>query len=231
MANTITYDELIAMATDLGKDAGRGSDTQGKLLLKTLEASYHGVIDLKANKYGHEVDDAVKITETYVKARQANVVFDHKAPNQRKTASCVRTYVKLGGWTKGGNGEPIATVNNLVALRQKLRANPLEAPRLDDMFNTLMKFGRAQLKQDTLIPDDQLRDFCYKPGQNLLSPEEIIEGLVKRLDKLISGEASSGTACDKAPEIINARDQLRKRLSAIAKARGAAKGPSLVKVA
>jgi len=224
--NKITFSDLMQTAADLGAEAGKGRDTQIKFLLKAVEGSYHGALDLTANKHGHEIDDATKLSEAYVKGQQGAVVFDAKAPNQRKLISTVRTSVRLGGWTKGGHGEPLATVNNLMTMRQNMKKIPAEAKRIDDAANVLLKYARAQLKRDTLIDDAQLKEFCYKPGKNLLTGEAIIENITKQLDKLINGQAQQGTAQDNSPEILNARQELRNRLSAIAKARAAANGPN-----
>jgi hypothetical protein len=224
--NTITFQDLIDTATQLGAEAGKGRDTQVKFLLKAVEGGYHNVLDLAGNKHGTDVDDAAKLSEIYAKAHSGAVVFDAKAPNQRKLISTVRTSIKLGGWPKGGNGEPMATVNNLMTIRQNLKKNPAEAKKLDDAANTLLKYARAQLKRDTLIDDAELKEFCYKPGKNLPSAEDIIGAMTKQLDKLIDGSAAQSTAQDNSAEVRDARQFLRKRLSAIATARGKAKGPS-----
>lgn len=223
-SNTITFADLLATAATLGAEAGRGKDTQIKFMLKVVEGGYHNALDLAPNKHGADVDDATKLTEAYVKAQQGAVVFDAKSPNQRVQISKARTCIKLGGWPKGGNGEPIATVNNLMTDWQKLKQIPAERKKLDDAANVLLKYARAQLKRDQLIDAAELKDFCYKPLQDLATAEQILERTVKQLDKLIDGTAASGTAQDNSQEVRNARQTLRHRLSAIAKARGAAKG-------
>lgn len=226
--NTITFADLLATATQLGEEAGRGKDTQIKFLLKSVEGGYHNALDLNANKHGTDVDDATKLAEAYVKAQQHTTVFDAKAPNQRKLISTVRTSIKLGGWPKGGNGEPLATVNNLMTIRQNLKKIPGEAKKLDDAANTLLKYARTQLKRDTLIDDAELKEFCYKPSKDYATAEDIIEGMEKQLGKLLDGTASHSTAQDNSKEVRDARQFLRNRLAAIAKARGAAQGPNPV---
>lgn len=224
--NKITFDDLAKVATDLGEQAGRGKDTQIKFLLKAVEGGFHGALDLGHNKHGTDVDDATKLSELYVKAQQSAVVFDAKSPNQRKLISTVRTSIKLGGWPKGGNGEPMATVNNLMTMRQKLKQNPAEAKKLDDAANTLLNYARTQLRRDTLIDDSELKSFCYKKGHELATAEEIIEKAVKQLDRLIDGSASQNTAQNNSNNVRNARQALRQELAAIATAKGKAKGPN-----
>lgn len=229
--NAITFDQLLQTAADLGAEAGKGKDTQIKFLLKAVEGGYHNVLDQAPNKHGTDVDDATKLAETYWKAQQGAVIFDAKAGNQRKTISCVRTAIKLGGWPKGGNGEPLATVNNLMTIRQNLKKIPAEAKKLDDAANTLMKYARTQMKRDTLMDSDELKSLCYKPGKDLPTAEDIIEKCAKQLDKLLDGSAANSTAQDTSTEVRNARHALRQRLAAIATARGKNKGPNVVQMA
>jgi hypothetical protein len=222
----MSFADLLQTATDLGAQAGHGKDTQIKFLLKTCEGGYHNALSLDRSKHGVDLDDATKLAEAYVKARQGAVVFDAKSDNQQKLISTLRTAIKLGAWPKGGNGEPLATVNSLMTIRQNLKKIPAEAKKLDDAANTFLKYARAQLKMDKLIEDAELKELCYKPGKSLATAEQILEETVKKLDKLISGQAASNTAQDNSNEVRNARQMLRNRLSAIATARGKAQGPT-----
>ncbi len=226
IANVITFDKLREIARELGKEAGKGRDTQIKFALSLVEGSYHNAIDLSPNKHGKDVDDAQKLTEEYVLSQRSATIFDAKAANQRKAISCHRACIKLGQWTKGGNGEPLHNMNNLMSMRQKLKAIPDEAKKLDDAFNTLVKYARTQVKRDSLIGDAELKDMCFKPGAALKTPEQIIETIRNQLDSLIRGEASQGTAQDATKKVIEAKNALTDRLKEIATARGKAKGPS-----
>lgn len=219
MANAITFADLMQTAQELGEQSGKGKDTQVKFFLKTVEGGYHNALDLNANKHGTDVDDATKLAETYVKASNASVVFDAKAMNQRKLISCIRTTIKLGSWPKGGNGEPLATVGNLMTKRQKLRTNPAVAKKLDDAANTLLKYARAQLKRDTLIPDTDFDEFLYRPSRDTPTVEDLLSGMVKKLDGVISGSAHQGAVQDNSNEVRMARHNLQQRLAAIAKGR------------
>lgn len=222
--NGLTLTDMIATATLLGSQKGAGGDTQIKLALKVIEAAYHGGINLDANKHGTDIDDATKISEAYVKAQSGATVFDAKAPNQRKLIACVRTLTKLGQWPKGGTGEPLTTVNNLISYRQKLRAKPGMSKKLDDAFNTTMRFARAQLKRDQLIDPQEFDAFCMKKDVDLATAEELVESLRNGLNKLISGKASKNTAHDSSPEVKKAAEMLTKRLKDLAAARAPQQG-------
>lgn len=215
-SNAIKFDDLMKIASELGAEAGKGKDTQIKFLLKTVEGGYFGALDLDSNKHGSDVDDATRLSEAYVKAQTGAIVFDAKAPNQRKLISCVRTCVRLGQWPKGGVGEPLATVNNLMTTRQKLRQNPATAKKLDDAANTLLKYARQQLKRDTLMSDAELQSMCFKSQAPLSTAEDILDGVRKTLIKLRDGKAANGTAKDDSTHVVAAIAELNKRLKAIA---------------
>jgi len=221
--NAMTFADVEASMMELGKMAGQGKDTQIKALLNVVQGAFHGSIDLQENKHGTDIDDCTKLAEAYVKAQTGAVVFDAKAMNQRKLISTFRTCTKLGQWPKGGSGEPLATVNNLMTMRQKLRASPTESKKLDDAANTLLRYARGQLKRDQLIDDTELKTFCYKKDATLQTPEQIIEGCRKQLIALKDGKSSSGTAQDASTDVRDAIKSLTERLKKIADKRGSAK--------
>lgn len=218
--NGLTLTDLIVAATSLGGQKGAGSDTQIKLALKVVEAAYHGGIDLTPNKHGPDTDDATKIAEAYVKAANSAVVFDVKENRQAKLVACVRTLTKLGQWPKGGSGEPLATLNNLISYRQKQRAKPGMSKRMDDAFNTTMRFARQQLRRDQLIDPSEFDSFCMKKVADPQTGEEIVESMRNQLRKLAQGKAVKGTVQDASPEVTKAIELLTKRLKDIATARG-----------
>lgn len=222
-SNTLTLAGMLVIADDLGKQAAMGVDVQIKFDLKVLEASFHGSIDLDVNKHGNEIDDATKLSEAYWRGRNGAAVFDVKAGNQRKLISTTRKAIKLGMWPKGGPGEPLQTVNNLITIRQKIRRDPANAKRLDDAHNTFMRFATAQLKRDQVIGDAELPEFCYKPDKDEATIEDVIESTRKRFQKLRDGKLNHGLLDNSAPvlEIIR---QCTKRLSEIAKAKGVQAG-------
>lgn len=216
-SNKIDFAALTAKATELGEQKGKGLDTQIKFLLSCLEGGYHNAVDLVPNKHGTDIDDATKLAETYVKAQGTATVFDAKAPNQRKLVSTLRTSIKLGQWPKGGNGEPLATVNNLMSHRQALRKNPLTAKKLDDAANTFLRYARAQLKRDQLIDGEELKEFCQKKTAELPTATELVENARNALQKLVNGTAAQSTAQDNSKEVRDAVQLLTSRLVAIAK--------------
>ncbi len=186
--NKPTLDSVLADADTFGALAAKSKDSQAQFALKVFAGAYHGAIDTTANKYGNDVDDAQKIAERYVKARGSATVWDAKAPNQRKTASCFRALIKGGGWTKGGSGEPLTAMNNLMNLRVKLKADPANVKLLDDAFNIQMKFCRVLVKRDQLPGDVELRAMCFKSQHAPATLETLIETMRKQIVAIEDGK-------------------------------------------
>jgi len=215
--NTLDMDELKKRAAELGEQAGKGKDTQIKFLLTCLDGGYQGVIDLVSNKHGQDRDDATILAEAYVKAQTTSVIFDAKAPNQRKLISCLRTSIKLGQWPKGGAGEPMATVNSLLNHRQSVRK---VTPKLvDDAANVFLKFARAQLRRDTLITGDELKSFALKKQPDLPQLEDVMMSARDAVKRIVDGKAASGTIIDNSPKMKAALQCLNDRLAEIAAAK------------
>lgn len=216
--NKMTLDTLKAKAIELGEQSGKGKDTQVKFLLSCLEGGYHGAIDLATSKHGADRDDATLLAEEYVKAQAGNIVFDAKAMNQRKLISTLRTSIKFGQWPKGGNGEPLATVNQLLTERSKVRKDPALCKKLDDAANTFLRFARAQMKRDLLIDPKEFNDFLFKKSKDPATATECVEALRNQIKKLIDGDAAGGNAQDNSKLVKDAYRALTDRLVEVAKA-------------
>ena len=180
--NTLSLDDMLAIATDLGKVEAQGKDGQSKFLLKVAEAAFVGAIDVQENKHGTGVDDAQKLTEAYVKARNSTSIFDAKAANQRVACSKTRLLIRLGMWPKGGPGEPLSTLNDLMTTWQKLRKSP-ETKKLVDAANVIQKYARVQLRRDVAVGDDELKGFCYKPEPEAVTEVDWLEAECKKATK------------------------------------------------
>lgn len=218
-SNVLPFETLLAIATDLGTQAGQGTDTQIRFDLKVVEASFLGTVDLSPGKHGKEIDDASRLGEAYAKARNGSVVFNPKAANQRKLISNIRTCIKGGMYSKGGTGEPLQTINTLMTLWQKMRRDPSLGKKMDDAHNTLMRFIRAQLKLDSMIDSNQLKDFCVKRETEARSGEEVLESIRKIANNLKAGRVPNCPDTDNSPEVLAIIANCTKRIVAITKAK------------
>jgi hypothetical protein len=222
--NALTLATMLTIAGELGAQEALGKDGQVKFDLKVAEAAFVGAIDLAKDKHGQGIDDATQLAAAYVKGRNSSVIFDHKEPKQRKLVSNVRTMVKLGSSPKYGVGEPMATLNALMTTRQNLRRTANKGVKLDDAHNTLMRFAREQLKRDTLYAGDELKQFCFKAESDPRSGKEVLQAIQRMATNLKNGKVSNCPDLDNSPEVNAIINACNKRLSAIAKAEGAAQG-------
>lgn len=208
-SNAPTFADLEKIATELGTLTGQGKNSFSQFLLKITEAGFLGTLDVDPNKHGNGVDDAQKLTGTYVKAQTGATIFDAKAPNQRVTTSKARTMIRFSMWSKGGTGEPMGMLNKFVARRQQLRKDPAMSKRLDDASNCLVAVARAQLKSDHLLQASDFDQYLLKKKAAGPTEEAKLEAIRK---------AANSKLLDQATSKAIARE-CTKRLAAIAQAR------------
>jgi len=212
--NDTRFADLVGQVENLAAVAGQGSDVQVKYLLLITQNAFDGVIDNTINKHGDNVDDATVLAEKYWKVRNKNVIFNAKADNQRKTISTMRQCITLGGWSKGGPGEPIGMVNRAMTLYRDLRKDPATAKRLIDAANYLITIARRMKKQDAVLDEDELRELAFKPDAEMATVEEVLDATRKTLTKLYQGKHKSGQCA--TPNIDAAIKKLNAELKAIA---------------
>lgn len=216
--NDNRFDDLLAKCAELGAAHGKGKNTLAQFYMLTANAAYDCVIDLIKDKHGDGIDDAAQAYEAFDKARNASTMFDHKSPSGKVQTAKLRAMVKLGGWTRAGAGEPIATMNKLVAMRDNLRKTPGEVGKLDDICNTLLRYARFQVKQLSLVDDKQvLRSFCMAPAKQSKTLEDFLNDTAKRLEDLRQGKAGSGTLQHSSPRLVHALIEIREEAKALRK--------------
>lgn len=220
-SNVLDVNAMKKVAFECGSDRGKGNDAQIRFALQVVASAYQGGIDLDRNKHGTDRDDAQVLCDEYFKGRVQSGIFDHKADKAGKFVSCIRTLTKLGGYTKGGQGEPISTVNDLMTERQKAKAQPTSGKKLDDAFNTVMRFARAQIRRDQMIDKAEFPSFIFKKGKEPADLEESWDALRKAAQKIKTGK--NGMAADPCPEITVVIDACTKRLKQMATQKAAHK--------
>lgn len=211
--NDTRFDELVDDVKNFAKLEGMAKDSPIKVGLKLVEAAYDGVIDLVADKHGKGIDDAAYIMEQAAMARRGAVRFDAKSDSGQVQISKARTCIKLGSWTKGGRGEPQATVNALMNMRDKLRKDPAQAKTLGDAYDSLLRYARAQIKLDRLIDDEEeLKSFLLKAPKKLKNVEEALKAIQKNINALIGGKLQGGTLQYSDDDLQRANKNITKAL-------------------
>lgn len=215
--NDHRFQDLLDATEQLGGIVGQSEDVQIKHLLLVAQAAFEGVIDNTENKHGQGHDDATRITEAYWNARNKNVKFNPRAGNQRKTISCVRQVITLGGWSKGGPGEPMGLINNSMSHWLKLRQDPPQAKRMIDAANYLVLIARRMKRSDVLLTDDEVHELAFKKDPNLITVEDVLDSMRRALTKLQDGKHPAGQCS--TSNIEAAKKAINKELKAIADAK------------
>lgn len=215
--NDQRFTQFLERTEALATIAGQGADVQVKHLLDVTQMAFEGVLDNTENKHGTGVDDATLIAERYWKTRNKQVRFDPKAGNQRKTISCVRSCITLGGWSKGGSGEPIGMVNSAMTIYQNLRKVPGNTQRMVDPANYLITIARKMKKSDTVLDKDELEELTFKSEPDITTVEDVLDAARKSLKKLYDGKHKAGQCS--TPNVDTAVKALNRELKAIADAR------------
>lgn len=216
--NAPSFDDLCTKALALGADKGNGQDAQIKFAMMIVEAAYLGSLDLDPNKHGNDRRDGIVLAEKYVQGRTGATIFDSKSDTTRKLVSTLDKCIKLGSCPKWGQGEPLQNINALMTHRQKEKK---AGKKVDDAFNVLMRYATQQLKKDVLITGDELHSFVYKRVSDARSAEDVLESIRKTANQLKAGKVSNCPDMDTSPEITAIIQAVTKRLTNIAKAKGA----------
>ena len=213
-SNALTLADLEASAKDLGEQSGKGKDTQIKFGLVIVEGAFVGTLDRIPDKHGVGINDATKLAEVYYKAKSGATIFDAKADNQRKLVSCVNKLIELGN-KPFGVGEPMGTVNAFITARQKAKGQGGMAKRLDDAFNALMRFARAQVKSSTLIDPADFASYYLKVAPDAKTELDYLEATRKKAMNVKAGRGGVHGDTGTQDAIISA---CTKRIKAIAAA-------------
>jgi hypothetical protein len=215
--NGPTLEQFELDLIELAKLGGKSKDNQIKFDLKVFDAAYHGKLNLQPDKHGVGIDDAQHYAELYVKHSNPEMQFCAKADNQRKLSSTIRTAIKIGGYTKGGVNEPLATCNNLMNTRLDLKKKGTKG--LEDAHNMFLNWARAQLKANTMIDGDQLKQFCFKPAADIRTVEEVLRSIQKIASNLKVGKVTNCPDVDASPEVQSIINSCNQRLVKLIQAR------------
>jgi len=190
--NDTRFDDLLVESEKLGTLAGQGEDVQVKHLLLVTQAAFECVIDNTKNKHGADRDDATIIAEKYWHARHQNVIFNPKAGNQRKTISCLRQCITMGGWSKGGPSEPMGMLNRAMTMYKNLRKVPGNTKRMIDPANYVISLARKLKRSDYVLDDSTMNDMAFKKDPDIATVSDVLDKTRATLKKLHDGKHPAG---------------------------------------
>lgn len=227
--NDQRFDILLEESEKLGVITGQGDDVQVKHYLLVTQAAFEAVIDNAKDKHGAGIDDATLIAERYWNARHKNVIFNPKASNQRKTISCLRQCITMGGWSKGGTGEPMGMINRAMTMYKNLRKVPGNTKRMVDAANYVISIARKLKRSDYILQDEELNDLAFKKDPDITTVEDVLDKTRATLKKLYEGKHTAG-ACN-TENVDKAIKALNKELKVIADSKRSVQHEEDVKIA
>lgn len=165
-----------------GRDSGKGAAALPRLGLRVVRAAADGLISTEKPKNGGK-SDAVIIYERY--AEQDSKHADHTKGGMKANASKLNALIGLGCMT---TVDGVQVADRCVALREQMEGAELKPKAL---FAGLVDVARAQLEQDTELTDDAIKAALTKTQKDKTLEKEW-EAIEKKVDALITGEASHG---------------------------------------
>jgi uncharacterized protein YukE len=198
--NTLSLDDVLAHADELGTLEGRGAETTVQFARILVEAAYYGSLDLKKDKHGVNRDDAVHVSERFFKARNKVKKFAMKDRSIQKMVCDHRKMIKLGGSTWLGKGQPLQTVNEFLNYIEGLQAKNTKG--LNDAYNALKCFATAQIKSPSLLPDAERNRFAFKTEKDEKTEMEKLDAIRKAIKKTGDTSVQMQAAYDKVTERI-----------------------------
>jgi hypothetical protein len=210
---TISLLELKARARQLGEENAKGADTQIKFHLSVFEGAYHGVLDKTKDKHGPGIDDATLLSKEYFEGRNKTVIWDSKAPNQRKLISTARADMRGGKWE--GDGDVLNMVHKLMSIWQNMRKVPANSGKMEDAANVLHRTLRVLLKRDAVLEDAELRALCLKESRKPRDLEKFWTDTAEMFQKLKVGSLASSTLQDDDPAVTSIRELCVSRVDAL----------------
>lgn len=204
-ANTsMTFDDLVKETRKLGTEKAEGDDSLAKLFLRVVRASAEGIIDLTKNKHGDGVDDARFLFSTFANSVAKKAVHERTQNGMKANVSKLRQGVVVGSLT---TCDPIDLYNRVPTL---LRGLQNADEKVQPAFAAYVSVARAQISAakngDGDLSDDEIKSAMRKAEAEEPTLDRFLQSEVKRIEKVISGEA--GFKCQDQ-RLLDAFDKVR----------------------
>lgn len=175
--------DLNKLVKKLGEEAAAGKDSLPKLAHAVVEASADGVI---------EPNDAEALYKRYAEAESNKALHEHSAGGLRANVSKLRQLIAMGRMT---TIDPIDVMQSAFDERNAFIEETAEAedkPKFKSAYPFYVDLARAQLKSDTPLSKDTMRDIMVKPEPKGKDLEDELKAILKRIEALVTGENKNG---------------------------------------
>ena len=180
--NDKRFNDLIKQVNKLGEEASLGKDSLPKLAHAVVRAAADGVIDpTTKNKKGD--DAAAEIYAKYAASESKKAIHEHSAGGTKANVSKLRQLISMGAMTTIDGAEVMQAA---FEAREQALSDGL---KVKAAYPYYVEVAREQLKSDTALTSDQLKELAEKADT---ASEKSLEGELKRalaiLEGLLSGE-------------------------------------------
>lgn len=205
-ANDTRMTDLMSDVREFGRSLAAGKDSLPMLAVRVVRAANDGVISTEKDKDG--TDDATRIYTEVMKSASKKAIHEHTAGGIKANASKLRQLIIMGAMT---TCDPVDVLNRAIVARgQMVEADQKVRPA----YPAYIEVARAQLEQPDALSDEQITGAMLKPEREDKTAEDVLNGVLKTLDKLISGEIPGG-AKDQDERVIAAHSSIKDRLAAL----------------
>jgi hypothetical protein len=207
---TMTFEAVLKQTREFGRDSGAGNEALPKLAVVVMRAATEGVITLDANKHGEGIDDAKFLYDEYVKSESKKAVHEQTADGKKAQVSKLRAIVKAGVGS-GTDYDGIVEFDKVLNARKAaITADPKS---VKPAYHALIEASRKLVETNEPLTAEQI-DAIVKKGETAQKTvEQELEGIKKKLEKLITGESSIGK--DQSEQVVKAHELISERLAAM----------------
>lgn len=191
--------DLDKLVKKFGGEAALGKDAMPKLAQAVLRAAADDVIT---------GDDAEALYGTYLLNENTKLIHEQKKSSSKAQVSKLRQIINMGLMR---SIDPVEVMQEAFDVREAMKADGEKG--LKSAYAFYVDVAREQLKTDTALTRSELREIATKPQAEKDLLKEL-EGMVKKLEGIISGENRYGMH-DDSQNVIDAYDALKARVTAI----------------
>lgn len=180
---SMTYNELLKEARKLGGEKAVGDDSMAKLFIRLVRAANEGVIDQVKDKHGNGIDDARAIYTEFSAMRSKKAIHERTDGGFKAQVSKLRAAVKLGEMTTCDPPDVIDRAQRLLSAAVKA------GDKVKAAYAAYIDVARAQIASDQDLSDGEITSCIRKKDAEEPSLEKYLAGEVKKMEKVITGEA------------------------------------------
>lgn len=201
--------DLLNSVRKFGRESGEGKDSLPKLAMSVVRAAADGVIDMEKDDKGN--DAATRLYSEYVNAESSKAIHEHTNGGQKANVSKLRQLIGMGCMT---TIDAVSVMNDAFKVREELKATD---EKLKPAYHFYVDVAREQLKNDQELAEDELREIAIKSAPAGKDVEKVLQGVMKTLEALVSGEGKGSLAGlkDDSEEVEAAFQAIRDRLANI----------------